>query len=119
MTDLTTRLTLYRARHDLNKKQLGAMVGVTGSTICKCESGRNKPSYANLRRIEALLEDDKINGDTLIWCDDLDGQVGMVLPEPIILERDEPTRDWRQWALIFLAAVLLGVLLTFTMEALA
>ena len=114
MTDLTTRLTLYRARHDLNKKQLGAMIGVTGSTICKWESGRNKPSYANLRRIEALLEDDKINGN-IIWCDDLDGQIGMIIPAPDDTEDGDP----RIWGVVFFATLILVILMGATIWKLA
>lgn len=100
MTDLATRITLYRARHDMSKVDFGLLVDVTGSTVCKWESGRNKPSYDNLKKLEAVLNGDRIMTAPggIHWCDDL---------------------DWRQWALIFLAAVLLGVLLTFTMEALA
>lgn len=121
MTDLASRITLYRARHDMSKVDFGLLVDVTGSTVCKWESGRNKPSYDNLQKLEAVLEDDRIMTAPggIHWCDDLDGQLGMVLPEPIVLERDEPTRDWRSWAVIVLAAVLLGVLLTFTVETLA
>ena len=118
MTDLTTRLTLYRARHDLNKKQLGAMIGVTGSTICKWESGRNKPSCANLRRIESLLEDDKINGDTLIWRDDLDGQIGMTIPAPDDTEEPDDG-DPRIWGVVFFTTLILVILLGATIWKLA
>lgn len=109
MTDLTTRLTLYRARHDLNKKQLGAMVGVTGSTICKWESGRNKPSCANLRRIEFLLEDDKIN---------LDGQLGMIIPTPDDTEEPDDG-DPRIWGVVFFATLILVILMGATIWKLA
>lgn len=113
MTDLTTRITLYRVRHDLNKKQLGAMVGVTGSTICKWESGRNKPSYKNLKRIEALLEDDKIAD--IIWCDDLDRQLDMIIPAP-----DDPDDgDPRIWGVVFFATLILVILMGATIWKLA
>lgn len=70
----------------------------------------------NLGRIEALLEDDKIAD--IIWCDDLDGQIGMIIPAPDDTEEPDDG-DPRIWGVVFFTTLILVILMGATIWKLA
>lgn len=56
LNDFGLFILAYREDHELNKKELGALIGVDAMTLAQWEKGKNSPRYDTLIKISRALK---------------------------------------------------------------
>ena len=62
MDELSTKVIMYRAKHNLSQKELGELIGVTGQMISFAESGKHIGKITKAK-LEILFNEDKRKGE--------------------------------------------------------
>ena len=62
MDELSTKVIMYRAKHNLSQKEMGALIGVSGQMISFAETGRHIGKVTRTK-LEILFNQDKRKGE--------------------------------------------------------